>query len=123
MSPSTFNQCGIFPVTLSATDWCGNTSVCFSQVQVADPFPPTITCPLSFSVTADPPGCNAVINGIQWSTLTDNCGGTSVSYEVTLATTATGTGDVSGLNFNEGISMITYTATDNCGNTATCSLK
>ncbi|MBL7794708.1 MAG: HYR domain-containing protein [Saprospiraceae bacterium] len=123
VSPASFNQCGTFPVTLTVTDWCGNTSTCASQVQVGDPFAPMITCVPSFSVIAAPPVCTTVVNGLQWTSLSDNCGTPTITYEVTQATTAIGTGDVSGLTFNEGISEITYTATDNCGNTASCTFE
>ncbi|NUQ23104.1 MAG: HYR domain-containing protein [Saprospiraceae bacterium] len=123
VSPNAFNQCGVFPVTLSVTDWCGNTSNCFSQVQVGDPISPVITCIPGFSVVADPVTCTAVVNGIQWATLSDNCALPTVSYDITGATTASGTGDASGLTFLEGFSTLTYTATDICGNTASCSLE
>jgi hypothetical protein len=45
----------------------------------------------------------------------------TISYEVTGSTSRNGTGnDASGI-FNEGISVITWTVTDHCGNISTCS--
>lgn len=49
----------------------------------------------------------------------DNCGDVGITYTITGATSRTGTGNASGL-FNAGTSIISWTATDNTGNTATC---
>ncbi|MEO5906074.1 MAG: FG-GAP-like repeat-containing protein, partial [Saprospiraceae bacterium] len=35
VSPNTFNHCGFYPVTLTATDWCGNTNTCVTNIQVS----------------------------------------------------------------------------------------
>jgi hypothetical protein len=55
------------------------------------------------------------------ATASDNCIGTlTITYQITGATTRSGTGnDASGV-FNVGISTITWTVTDTCGNTSTC---
>ncbi len=123
LSPDTFNQCGLFPVTLTVTDWCGNTNTCLSAVQVIDLVPLSITCPPNIHLSTISPNCTMVVNGLQWLALTDICGSALVTYSVTGASTYAGVGDASGLTFNAGTSLVTYTARDNCGNTETCSFE
>lgn len=48
---------------------------------------------------------------------TDNCNA-NLFYTLTGATTGSGGGDVSGLTFNVGVTTVTYTVTDNDGNSA-----
>ena len=123
ISQGMFNACGNYPVTLIATDWCGNTSTCNTIVQVVDNIPPVITCPPDVYLTTTSSNCTMVVNGLQWLTLTDNCGIPTVTYQIAGATTFSGNGNASGQIFNPGISTVTYTATDNCGNTSACSFK
>jgi len=120
LSQDIFQECGIFPVVLTVADWCGNSSECVSEVQVHEDVPPTIRCPPNVTVTSASPTCMTIVNGLTWSLLTDNCGTPTVMYVVTGATSLSGNGDASGQTFNGGISHITYTATDGCGNTAEC---
>lgn len=121
VTPNSFSQCGTFPVTLTVTDWCGNTSTCNTVVQVVDNILPVITPPADVYLTTISSNCMIVANGLQWIALSDNCGVSSVSYTVTGASNYAGIGDASGLNFNQGISTITYIATDHCGNSSSCS--
>jgi len=123
VTPNSFSQCGTFPVTLTVKDWCGNTDVCNTVIEVIDNIPPTITCPGDVYLTSTDNVCMMVVNGIQWLSLTDNCGTPSVSYKVSGASNYTGIGDASGLTFSQGTSVVCYTATDICGNTATCSFN
>jgi len=121
VSPAVLTGCGVFPVTLTVTDWCGNTSTCTTEIQTIEDVPPVIRCPSNQILTTGNSNCTLVVNGIQWTTLTDNCSTPTVTYTVSGATSATGNGDASGLTFNQGLSLITYTAIDACGNTSSCS--
>jgi PKD repeat protein len=121
VSPNVLTGCGLFPVVLTVTDVCGNTSTCEADVQTIETVPPVITCPSNISVNANFPNCSINVNGIKWVTATDNCGTPVVNYVVTGATNTFGIKDASGTIFNQGVSTVTYTATDDCGNTATCS--
>lgn len=123
VSPSVILGCGLHLVTLTVRDSCGNTSTCSVDVQAFEAVPPKITCPANVSVNAIPANCSILINGITWLTVTDNCSQPTVIYKVTGATQKTGPNDVSGTVFNQGHSVVTYTATDGCGNTATCSFE
>ncbi|MGC9472435.1 MAG: HYR domain-containing protein, partial [Bacteroidales bacterium] len=112
---STHNPGDVFPVgvttvTYTATDDCGNTTVCQFDVTVNDAEPPVISdCPADIGPLAmDPGACGATVT---WTdpTATDNCDGA-------VAVTRT---DVTGLNsgdlFPEGITTISYEATDSEG--------
>ncbi|HLF63162.1 MAG TPA: hypothetical protein VI603_05405, partial [Saprospiraceae bacterium] len=118
VSPSILTGCGDFPVTLTVTDWCGNTSTCTTTVQTIEDVPPVIECPPNVTVTATTPApCSIVVNGLSWISATDNCSTPFVDYIVTGATSNFGQNDASGLTYNQGVSTVTYTATDDCGNT------
>lgn len=121
VSPSTFNHCGEFQVTLTVTDVCGLQGTCTSVVTVIDGIAPMVTCPQDVTVTAFLPDCEAVVNNIYILSASDNCSIASIAYDITGATTLSGTGDASGQTFQQGTSTVTYTVTDDCGNTASCS--
>ncbi|MFT3910967.1 MAG: T9SS type A sorting domain-containing protein [Ferruginibacter sp.] len=113
----TYNTQGTFTITWSFTDLKGNTTTQDQTVIVNDITPPDITCPPTLT-TCSVPGNNFTITP---AVASDNCTISSVAYEVTGATTRSGTGtDASGL-FNPGISTITWTVTDGNNNTNTCS--
>src|SRR5262249_23190903 len=89
----------------TATDRCGNTASCTQHITVNDTTPPTITCPgdLTFQCDSDVPAANP-----SDATATDNCG----TPTVTVSRSSTGTCPK--------IITDTFTATDSCGNTASC---
>jgi hypothetical protein len=103
--------------TWTFTDACNNTSSVSQIINVQDTIPPVITCA--------PAQIFCVFNSntytIPPATASDNCTGTlNITYQITGATTRSGTGnDASGV-FNVGISTITWTVADTCGNTSTC---
>lgn len=122
VSPNTFNQCGIFPVTLTARDWCNNLDSCTTQATIVDNIAPMITCPPNMVVSSSNfTPCAISVNGLSAQSVSDNCGIASITYSVTGATVQSGNSDASGLLFNQGISTVAYTATDVCGNTGNCS--
>lgn len=122
VSPSAVQGCGVFPITLTVTDWCGNTSTCATEIQTIEGAPPVIVCPSDLAVSStNPDSCTATINNLHLLSATDNCSTPQIQYQVTGATSATGLNNASGLTFNTGVSTVTYTATDNCGNVSSCS--
>ncbi|HMN90392.1 MAG TPA: T9SS type A sorting domain-containing protein [Saprospiraceae bacterium] len=121
VSPSTFNQCGVFPATLTVTDWCGNRSNCTTMVTVTENIAPNITCPQNINLITLYPHCDTALFNIQPLMATDNCGIPIVSYTINGATNGSGLSDASGTVFAPGTSTVTYTATDLCNNTASCS--
>ncbi len=98
--------------TYSVTDECGNSINVEQTITVNDDTDPAISdCPADIVVSADPVTCDAVVNWIE-PTATDNC------------SLADFTGShVPGSTFSIGTSIVTYTATDDCGNTATCTFN
>ncbi len=100
--------------TWTATDVCGNFSTSSQTITVDDQTAPIITCPSNIIVTADAgqPDADVII---ALPTVSDNCDG-----DVTYSNDYTEVEDASG-TYNLGTTTVTYTATDNCGNTAQCS--
>src|SRR6185436_655895 len=95
--------------TYRATDNCGNSATCTQTITVQDTTPPSITCPSNLMATCAtqvPPNTNSV-------TTSDNCGG---------AVIVTWQGDsINSSNcLGQFIISRTYRATDQCGNSATC---
>jgi hypothetical protein len=100
---------GVTTVTNTATDNSGNASTCIFTVTVIDTQPPTITCPPDLFVIAAPgqPTTNLTFS----VTANDACG--SVTSLVSVPP--------SGYAFPVGVTTVTNTATDNSGNSSTCS--
>jgi hypothetical protein len=96
--------------TYRATDECGNSATCTQTITVFDNTAPLITCPTNVTVqcASQVPAPN--IGGV---TTNDNCGGTA---------TVTFVGDaINGQTCVNRFNVIrTYRATDECGNSATC---
>ncbi len=104
VSPAVLTGCQLHTVTLTVTDGCGNTATCTMGIQTTEGVPPTITCPPDKTLDcADP------LNFGQ-ATATDNCDPapaiTFVSHVAILGC--------------KSIYTVLWTATDFCGNTATC---
>jgi hypothetical protein len=101
---------GVYTETWMVTDASGNTDECSFTITVADPVPPTITCPVDFTVNNDPGVCGAVVN-YSFPIETDNCPGWTVSLTQGLA---------SGSVFPVGTTTVEFTITDDAGNSTTC---
>ena len=108
---------GMTSVTWTATDASGNTATATQTVTVTDAEAPLINTTASVNFCYD---ANANYN-IPSATTTDNCGIKLVTYQITGATSRNGNGlDASG-NFNVGTSTISWTVTDNSGNSSSAS--
>ena len=88
-------------------------------LEVQDNEDPVIVCPPDTMITSS--GTN--VFGIAPVSATDNCNLQSVSYIMQMGgmTVGSGMNDASGEFFTEGTTTVTYTATDDAGNTANCS--
>jgi len=114
---STHNSGDVFPlgttiVTYTATDSSGNINTCSFNVMVEDDVAPEFTsCVTDVVVTANAQ-CQAVA---EWTapTVTDNCS------EIITLTSDFNSGDA----FPLGTTVVTYTATDQAGNSATCTFN
>lgn len=99
---------GIVIITYTAVDTSGNSTQCSFTVTVREDVPPVlIDCPQD--ITAFTNSCTAVVN---WTppVTTDNCGLDTVTVNIEPGTI-----------FQETSTIVLYTATDEWGNTATCS--
>jgi len=96
-------------VTLTVTDASGNTADCVSSITVADTIAPSITCLADINIVANTNVCEAVVTWAEPAN-NDNCG------NVALTSTHS-----SGDNFPVGTTTVTYTATDDSGNSRQCS--
>ncbi len=100
---------GTTTVTYTATDDAGNSVSCSFDVTVTDDEDPAFTCPDDITQTADEGTCSATVT---WTppAATDNCGEVELSSDHEPAET-----------FPVGTTTVTYTATDNAGNSVSCS--
>ena len=97
-------------VTLTATDAAGNTATCSFTVTVADQTPPTITCPVNTTVAAGA-NCTATLASYTAAaTASDNCTASPTKTQNPFPGSSMA-----------GLQVVTLTATDAAGNTATCS--
>ncbi len=123
-TPSTFSCADIAtsprPVTVVVTDINGNSSSCVAFVTVKDLIPPVVTCHANMTLCSVPNSLLSYtpVSGID-PTITDNCTWT-YTHTLTGATSNTGAGTASGLNFNVGLTHVLYTVTDQGGNIVTC---
>ncbi|MDX9881255.1 MAG: choice-of-anchor L domain-containing protein [Prolixibacteraceae bacterium] len=89
---------------------------------ILDTEDPVASCTTNKNVTVDPGECNYTHGDTNWdATATDNCDTSpALSYVLTGATTGSGP-SLNGVSFNTGVTTVTWTATDDCGNSDECS--
>ncbi len=122
VNPNSFDcsNIGDNPVALIATDASGNVDSCTAVVTVEDNIPPSVECPDNKIITSSTPIAIDDISPI----VTDNCGDLNIdvdtTYNLTMATTGSGTGDAGGTVFNPGTTNVTYIITDQQGNVDSC---
>ena len=103
---------GTTQVEFTATDDCEGSKTCSFNVTVNSTTSNlSITCPSNITVIADPGATSKVVNWTEPSSSTTCTVGT---INVTASTPI-------GASFSIGSTTVTYTATDGCGNTETCS--
>ncbi|GAP45248.1 protein containing HYR domain [Lentimicrobium saccharophilum] len=109
--------------TAEYTDACGNpaTEVSITYTWTQDNAAPDITCPADQTVTVNS-GNVYIHSGTGWdATATDNCPGTvTLAAQLSGVTTTGPHTTLNGVTFNQGLTTVTWTATDACGNEATC---
>src|SRR5207247_1058831 len=103
-------NCGATKViarTWTATDECGNLASCVQTITVRDITSPTITCPADRMLEC-PADIRTNVTGV--ATATDGCGAVTIQYADAVSNNCAGTKVIAR----------TWTATDECGNSATC---
>ncbi|NQX92454.1 MAG: HYR domain-containing protein, partial [Flavobacteriales bacterium] len=101
----------VFPVgttivTWTATDDAGNIDTCQQTVTITDGEAPVVTCPANITDVTDNGMCTATVN-IGNASATDNCSVASITNNAPAV-------------FPVGTTVVTWTATDDAGNTHTC---
>lgn len=94
----------------------GDSVDCSFTVTVEDTAAPVVVCPANVT------SCDSVVYGLS-PTVTDNCPGDTVYYNLLGATIGSGAADASGTIFNTGVTTVWYFAEDAAGNIDSCSLK
>lgn len=104
---------GVNVITYTAMDNAGNIAMCTTTVTVVDMVPPLITCPgdgHDITLVADQPDCAAIFD--QPATATDNCDAdVTITSDPPLPAT-----------LPLGQNQVTFTATDDSGNIAMCTV-
>jgi hypothetical protein len=103
---------GAYTVTLTVTDIAGNATTCEVAVSVVDTTPPVISCPANVVRETAPDSCTAVVI-IRSATASDACGAVDL---VGVRSDSLGLTEP----YPKGTTVITWTATDLSGNTASC---
>ncbi len=98
---------GVTTVTWTVIDTAGNESTCEQTVTVTDDEMPEITCSADITVPADNGTCVAATLNLEQATAVDNCGIDSITNDAPT-------------EFPVGDTTVTWTATDNAGNSVTC---
>ncbi len=102
---------GTTTITWTATNSSGTAS-CQQTITVNDTTAPTIDCPANMTTSTDAGQCSATVNP-GTATAADNCGAPTVSGQRS---------DGQALNapYPKGMTTITWTATDDAGNSSSC---
>ncbi len=106
-APDSALTVGVYNVEYLAEDPSGNTATCGFTITVLDVTPPVIECPAWFET------CDRIVN-FDLPSATDACGVAEVIQTA---------GPESGSTFPVGVTVLEFQATDNNGNTATCSYQ
>lgn len=92
--------------TWTAIDSCGNQVSGTQRISLIDTVPPELTCPPDVTVTVRPGRCSANVR-LGFATATDLCSEPTVCHNAPP-------------RFPIGVTYVTWTARDACGNTTTC---
>ena len=97
-------------VLFTATDDAGNAAICTMTVTVVDDTPPVLTCPPDITLFTGPGDEDCLVPYAPQAIATDNC-----DPSVTIGSNAPA-------QFPLGQTVVTFTATDDAGNVATCTM-
>jgi len=109
-------------VTITATDESGNENTYTFNVTLTDNQNPNINC-ITDQIQVGDASCEYTHTDTSWDALaTDNCSVSTLTYTLSGATTGTGS-SINGVTFSQGITTVTWTATDIAGLNANCSFN
>ncbi len=103
-------------VTFTATDDCGNTATCTASIKIDDEVAPSISCPADLTLACGSDFATQISNWRALARASDDC-----DSDVTIDDDYDGTSvPMPSCDQQSGEIIVTFTATDDCGNTATC---
>jgi hypothetical protein len=116
------NNTGYITRTWTLNDGCGNITTHDQIITIIDNTNPQITCPGNQTKDANTGLCYYTTVGSEFDPVsaTDNCGVDHIAYNLTGETSGTGETSLAGIHLSIGVTNITWTVTDACGNTANC---
>jgi len=109
--------------TWTVLDWCTQeVAECVQIIKLTDDQAPILTCPANITVGTDPWFCNRDVN-LSIPTAYDACGTAfTLTPTISAGTLVHFSGDnYRGDNLPLGVTTVTWTASDACGNVSTCS--
>ncbi len=89
-----------------------------ATITITDDIAPDITTSEDVMESTEDDACTASVT-IEYAVFSDNCDGSTLSWEMTGATVDDGDGQVGTYTFNKGVTTIKYTVTDAAGNIKT----
>ncbi|WP_321997657.1 HYR domain-containing protein [Draconibacterium orientale] len=110
-------------VTFTVTDDCDNSASTTATFIIVDDIPPVIECPPNVQDTAAENYCSKVPGNLQDPVYSDECSVPRLTWTSTGALVSAGDGTVAGIAFPVGVTVVTYTVTDDAGLTASCSFS
>ena len=105
---------GTTTVTWTATDDCGNATTTSASFNIVDTEAPVIVCPQNISMNVEPGLCGASVQ-VAVPSVIEHCS------DVTIVNSFNGTANASGF-YPVGATTVTWTATDDCGFSASCTM-
>lgn len=115
--PLIYTEQGSFNITWTFEDANGNISTQTQAVIVEDVSAPTFTSPSDVVVR------EGFLPSLALQNVQDNCGAPQINFELSGATSASGTGDIDQVKFNFGETLVSYTVDDGRGNSSSSSFK
>ncbi len=112
--PLSYSDQGAYVIIWNFDDGNGNSMDVSQNVLISDLTAPTATCP------DDVNSCDGSVASIGLTDVSDNCATPTITYELSGATTGSGSGDASAEIFAPGITTVTYTLDDGNGNSSQC---
>ncbi|MBK9255456.1 MAG: HYR domain-containing protein [Saprospiraceae bacterium] len=108
-------------ITVTVTNECGDEQIFVYNTRIDDT-DPVFTCLTAQTKSTDVGQCTYTIQGTELDALAiDNCSGAiSYSYVLSGVTMGMGVTTLDGIVLNKGVTTVTWTATDNCGNESSC---
>ncbi|MBS0030732.1 LamG-like jellyroll fold domain-containing protein [Chitinophaga sp. 22321] len=106
----------------AARDNAGRWTRHAQTITVKDTTAPLINCKANAVRQVNSGGCTYTAAGTELDiTASDHCSAVNFSYSLSGATTGNGVASLAGVAFHTGVTNVSWTATDACGNTGNCS--